>query len=71
MLFQKKIKIRDMDAIFSDQIIIVLKKYRHSISKEYLRDIRIDMSGNFNKSMVSFKTVNESEWEELMKKRIK
>lgn len=56
---------------YQNQVIVVLRKYKHSISKEIIRDIRIDSIGIFGTSLMSFKTIDNDEYNKLLSLRVK
>ena len=69
----KKFKIVDkqLGDPYENQVVIVLRRYKHSITKEIIRDIRIDSIGIFGTSLMSFKTIGNDEYNKLLSLRVK
>lgn len=66
-----KIVVKQLGDQYENQVVIVLRKYKHSITKEIIRDVRIDSIGIFGTSLMNFKTIRNDEYKKLLSLRVK
>ena len=67
----KKIKLYDKNSLIQKETIVIIKKFRHSMSNELMYIIRRDSIGAFGGSLSKFEILSKEHLDLVLRNRVK